>query len=227
MRNVYDFDCKEETSFWYVIKDEFIPLESFSKKNRGYINKAHKLLDISLISKEEMMDEGYDVYESAFTKYATKEGMATKEDFVNIISSSDENYDFWGCRVKETGKLIAFLIVHKCGNYVNYETSKANPDYLTHYYPFYGLYYERDKYYLVDKRMSFVLSGSRTITEHSNIQTFLIEKFGFRKAYCRLQLIYKWWFGIAVSMLYPFRSFIKHKKIMAILHMEAMARGEL
>lgn len=32
VRNIYDFDCGDETSFWYVIKDKFIPLELFSKK---------------------------------------------------------------------------------------------------------------------------------------------------------------------------------------------------
>lgn len=227
VRNVFDFDCGEETSFWYVIKDKFIPIESFTKKNRGYINKAHNLLNISLISKKEMLSDGYEVYESAFMKYGTNKGKMSKESFYQRIESTDDSYDFWGCRVKETGKLVAFLIAHRIGNYCEYETSKANPNYLPKYYPLYGLYFERDKYYLEEQNLKFVISGSRTITKHSNIQDFLIEKFGFRKAYCRLNLKYKWWFGIIVRILYPFRRFIKIAKVQSILNMEAMARNEI
>ena len=93
--------------------------------------------------------------------------------------------------------------------------------------PLYGLYFERDKYYLEEQNLEFVISGSRTITKHSNIQDFLIEKFGFRKAFCRLYLKYKWWFGIIVKILYPFRRFIKIAKVQSILNMEAMARNEI
>lgn len=174
-----------------------------------------------------MLSEGYEVYEATFLKYGINNGKMSKESFDKRIESTDDSYDFWGCRVKETGKLVAFLIAHKIGNCCEYQTSKANPIYLPKYYPLYGLYFERDKYYLKDNNFDFVISGSRTITKHSNIQDFLIEKFGFRKAYCCLNLTYKWWFGIIVKSLYPFRRFIKIAKVQAILNMEAMARNEI
>ena len=174
-----------------------------------------------------MLEEGYVVYKAAFLKYGSKEDMMSFADFCERIERTDDNYDCWGCRVKETGKVAAFLIAHKVGDYCEYETSKADPNYLPRYYPLYGLYYERDKYYLDEKGYKFVISGARSLTHHSNIQNFLIEKFGFRKAYCHIKITYKWWFGIVVKSLYPFRKFIPNAKVQAILNMEAMARNEI
>ena len=84
-----------------------------------------------------------------------------------------------------------------------------------------------NRYYLEEKGLKFVNDGARSITNHSNVQPFLIDTFNFRKAYCRLNIKYKWWFGIIVSILYPFRRFIKIAKVQAILNMEAMARNEI
>lgn len=84
-----------------------------------------------------------------------------------------------------------------------------------------------NRYYLEEKGLKFVNDGARSITNHSNVQPFLIDAFNFRKAYCRLNIKYKWWFGIIVKTLYPFRIFTKTPKVQAILNMEAMARNEI
>lgn len=75
--------------------------------------------------------------------------------------------------------------------------------------------------------MKYVCDGARSITEHSSIQPFLIDKFHFRKAYCQLEIVYKWYVGIIIVMLYLFRKLIKHLGVTALLNLEAMARGEL
>ena len=46
-----------------------------------------------------------------------------------------------------------------------------------------------NQYYLEEKKLKYVCDGSRTITEHSNIQEFLMHNFKFRKAYCRLSFV--------------------------------------
>lgn len=84
-----------------------------------------------------------------------------------------------------------------------------------------------NRYYLNERGVKYVCDGARSITEHSNIQPFLIDKFHFRKAYCQLEIVYKWYVGIIVVMLYPFRKLIKHPGVTALLNLEAMARGEL
>lgn len=104
---------------------------------------------------------------------------------------------------------------------------KANPAYLKNStYPYYGLIYEMNRYYLDELKLKYVNDGARSITEHSNIQPFLIEKFNFRKAYCKLQIEYQWWMKLGVNVLYPFRNIIPVRTVKAILNMEAMKRGE-
>ena len=83
-----------------------------------------------------------------------------------------------------------------------------------------------NQYYLQEKGFRYVTDGSRTITEHSQIQDFLIQNFNFRKAYCQLEVHYCWWMKIAVKILYPFRKIIPLPRVKAILNMEAMQRGE-
>ena len=83
-----------------------------------------------------------------------------------------------------------------------------------------------NEYYLQDKKFGFVVDGARSITEHSHIHEYLMQNFGFRKAFCQLAVYYPWWMKLAVKMLYPFRKIITIPKIKAILKMEAMQRGK-
>ena len=91
-------------------------------------------------------------------------------------------------------------------------------------YPYYGLFYSLNAYYLGEKHFQYVTDGARTITEHSNIQDFLIDNFHFRKAYCHLTIHYKWWMKLAVKFLYPFRKLITIPSVKAVLNMESMTR---
>ncbi len=75
--------------------------------------------------------------------------------------------------------------------------------------------------------MRYVYDGTRSITHHSNIQEFLLVKFKFRKAYCRLQIGYVWWLRIIVCLLYPFRRLISNNSVRAVLNQEAMRRNDM
>ena len=101
----------------------------------------------------------------------------------------------------------------------------VDPDAPGSTYPMYGLILELNRYYLEERKLKYVSDGARSITEHSNIQPFLEDKFRFRKAYCDLQVFYRPWIGMAVSMLFPFRRFIRQRKVTALLRQEAMARN--
>lgn len=225
VRNVYDFDCKKETSFWYVIKDSFGGMEELSSKMRNQVKKCFKTMRVEKITADYLMSNGYDVYVSATDSYKVKAVAPTKEEFENRIKSSSEN-EYWGVIDIETNKLVAFSMNKVTGDSCEYHTMKAIPKYQK-LYAYYGLIYEMNRYYLEECKVKYVNDGARSITNHSNIQPFLIEKFKFRKAYCHLSINYKWWLGMAVGMLYPFRKLIPLRQVKALLDMEAMARGEV
>ena len=228
VRNSYDFDAVGPTGFWYVIKDQFGGMAELSSRVRNKIRKSQKCFDIRKIDKEAMLQHAYVVHARACRHYKVKAHVVSEDDFRKRILSNGSNYEYFGAFDKSTGLMAAFSI-NACGSEsVDYETFKADPGYLTGgYYPFYGLLYEMNRYYLEEKKVKYVNDGARSITEHSNVQPFLIEQFKFRKAYCQMQLAYVGWLRIMVFLLYPFRSLIPSRAVQAILNQEAMRRGDM
>ncbi len=229
VRNCYDYDCSDDTAFWYVIKDSFGGMDELSSKVRNMVRRAEKMLDIRRIGKDCLLEQGYRVYCLACENYRVKSTIVGEDAFrERILAHADDQYEYWACFDKEQGNLVAYSINAVDSDWVNYETFKSDPKYLRGgYYPFYGLLYEMNRYYLEDRRMLYVYDGTRSITQHSNIQSFLIDKFRFRKAYCRLQIGYVWWMKLVVYMLYPFRRLISNNSVRAVLNQEAMRRNDM
>lgn len=229
LRNVYSWDCGHETSFWYVIKDSFVGMEELSSKMRNQVKKSLKTYDVYRVPASEMLRVGFPIFQAAVESYRVKASPITMESFRNRIQQSEitGNVDFWCVYEKKTHKVVALAIntLHK--DCCEYNTMKADPAYLRNStYPYYGLIYEMNRYYLQELCLKYVSDGARSITEHSGIQPFLIEKFHFRKAYCQLQIVYQWWMKIAVNILFPFRKLVPVQSVKAILNMEAMRRNK-
>ena len=227
IRNAYDFDKVNDGSFWYVIKDSFGGMEELSTNTRNQVRKCLKQCDIHQVTKDELLKKGYEVHSAAASGYKVKTHVPTTEEFRNGILKKNQEYEYWAAYIKDTDKMIAFSINRVHENCCEYSTMKAIPEMLRQYYPFYGLLYEMNRYYLEKRGLMYVNDGARSLTNHSNIQPFLIEKFKFRKAYGRMQVVYKPWVKIVVNMLYPFRSIIPNLKIRSFLNMEAIRRGDI
>lgn len=223
VRNSYNFDCKEETSFWYVIKDSFGGMEELSSKMRNQIKKCFKTMRVEKVSSEYLLQFGYDVFVAAADNYKVKSVPPTKEEFEERIKNAEEN-EYWVCFDIETDKIVAFSMNAVTSESCEYRTMKAIPEFQKKY-AYYGLIYEMNRYYLEERNLKYVNDGARSITNHSNIQPFLIDKFHFRKAYCNFSIYYKQPYSIAVKLLLPFRKWIKISKVRALLDMEAMARN--
>lgn len=207
------------------MKDSFGGMEELSTKMRNQVKKSLKQLDIKVLTKDEMLNYGYESYRSAAANYKVKTKIPSIEEYNRWVMNAADDIEFWGCFIKDTNILIAIAKNRVHEDYVEYQVMKANPDYQKLYYPFYGLIYEMNRYYLESQGKSYVNDGARSITAHSNIQPFLIEKFKFKKAYCELNVYYQWWLKPIVNILLPFRKYINHPKIIALLNMEAMRRG--
>ncbi len=225
VRNVYDFDARVETSFWYVIKDHFGGYEELSSNMRNQVRRCFKTMAVKQISSDYLLANGYSVYVHAFESYKVKSHIPSKWEFESRIKNAQEN-EFWGVFDLGTNKLVAFSMNFVTDESCEYRTMKAIPEYQKKY-AYYGLIFEMNKYYLEEKKLKYVNDGSRSITNHSNIQPFLIEKFNFRKAYCKLHIYYKWWIKLIIKIFYPLRPVILIRKLRYLLDMEAMARNQM
>lgn len=227
VRNTYNFDQEKESHFWYVIKDTFQGLDDFSSNERNKIRRAVKTLTFKKVSINLLKSEGWNILQATYEDYAVSDRTMDETVFLDYLSACEkQDFDFWGIFDQE--KLIGFCTVWLwTPDSCEYGLIGILPEYKhNNTYPYYGLFYKMNEYYLGEKKYRYVTDGARSITEHSHIQDFLIQNFGFRKAYCQLAVHYQWWMKIVVNLLYPFRKIITLPRIKAILNMEAMQRGE-
>ncbi len=225
VRNTYDFDCHEETSFWYVIKDRFGDMEELSPRVRNKVRHAQNSFNYRLIDQALLKENGYPIIAETYADYAVKDRTMNEEIFKNYLDQYE--FDYWGVFDRESVELVGFSCVRRWDDSCEYDLSGLRPRYKYNgSYPYYGLYHAMNQYYLQEQGFRYVSDGSRSITEHSHIHEFLTQNFNFRKAYCKLEVHYQWWMKIAVKMLYPFRKMIKNPNVKAVLMMEAMQHGE-
>lgn len=228
IRNTYDFDTKEKTSFWYIIKDKLEDISELPFSTRRNIRRSHKFYNFKKSERDFVRNNCYNIFLSRQKTYRIKNHIVTKEEFEQLIEEyENENViDYWVVEDKNTGETIGFSINRvKCCS-CDYDLMCCSPDSLrnrTH--PYYGLIYAMNQYYLEEKKLKYVCDGSRTITEHSNIQEFLMHNFKFRKAYCKLKVHYKWWLSAVIKVVFPFRNLIPLRNVRAILKMEEYSRN--
>lgn len=227
IRNTYDFDTKEETSFWFVIKDKLEDISELPFSARRNIRRALRFYNIRKINIDEFSEKAFPIIVSAQKSYKVKSHITSKQEFYRDIEEykKENNKEFWIVEKKHDGEAVAIAINTIKKDSCEYDTMRCKADALKdRSYPYYGLIYEMNLHYLGERKLRYINDGSRTVTEHSNIQDFLIHNFGFRKAYCRLKIHYKYWMYVVVKTLFHFGNIIPFKNIKAILKMERYSR---
>jgi len=196
---------RKDGKFWYVIKDEKEDINNYRSKIRNQIKKGLKNCKVEKVTKEYIAKYGYEVYKKAFKRYNTFLQPVSEENFSKGIFKSLDNIDFFGVFIGN--KLVAYSQNKIRNNICEYNTTKFDPDFLK-YRLSEALFFEMNKYYLNEKKFLYVSDGARSLSHETNIQKFLISKFKFRKAYCKLNVVYRKDIEILVNVLYPFRNFI-------------------
>lgn len=223
VRNTYDFDTKDDTSFWFIIKDKLEDISELPSSTRKKIRRAMKTYNFRIITLDELRNIAYEIVVSAESAYKNIMRHTTRECFESLIDEykNDGNKECWCVENKLSGEIVGFSVNTIKSDSCEYDNAKCKYESLhDSTYPYYGLFYSMNQYYLGDKKLKYVCDGSRTITEHSNIQDYLIYNFKFRKAYCKLKVHYKWWLGVVIKLLFPFRNIIPLRNVRAILKME-------
>lgn len=230
-----DFDCKDETGWWFVIKDGSSSLDELSKKMKNQVKKGLKLSLVKQVNAGLIAQNSYALYKTALQEYGGIVGIVSEEAYVSSILR-DNNFpdliEYFGVFCED--KLVGYSKNYIQGEVVSYAVIKFDPAYLSKYIS-YALIYEMNSYYLNERKMKFVYDGERSLLHESNFQDYLISKFKFRKAYCRLNVVYSRWFGLLIFALYPFKksivflSNVLHmpflRKIKAVLLQEELARN--
>lgn len=224
-----DFDCGYETSWWYVIKDTSFDISKLNSKRRYEINKGKKNFEVRRINALDYSDELLSVHISALSEWPEKyRPIVNKKAFKENLKGW-YNAIIYGGFDREDGRLCAYSYLTEYIEYVEFSVLRARPEsekkginaamvvaIVEDYNDKLG-----SKFYIND--------GARAIRHETAFQDYLEKYFGFRKAYCKLNIKYRPAFALLINALYPFRNHITDKssigsKMSAVLRMEELRR---
>lgn len=172
--------------------------------------------------------DSFSDYPEAYRPKLNKE--KSIEGFKRVANSPTQ--DFWICRNIESGKIIGHAICGKQGEMVHLTAVKIAPQFLGTEINA-ALAYRICEHYINDKGYAYVCDGERNIRHQTSYQDFLIRVLGFKRVYCKLNVIYHPWIKPVVATLYPLRKIIGKigernsfiYNIFCLLMQEQYARG--
>jgi hypothetical protein len=193
------------TEWWWVVVKSPVNLENLSSNTRSKIRRGLKSCQVKIITADWLSKNGYQCYQKAFIRYKNVQPF-NKKLFQKEIGTKKNNqyFEFFGVFFQK--KLIGYTENTIVNDMVFTSDFKYQPDYLK-YYPSYALTYTVLNYYLNEKKYKLVTNGTRSIAHDTKMQEFL-EKFNFKKEFCKLNVVYSPLFGLLVRAVYPFRGLI-------------------
>lgn len=202
-----EFDVNNVTEWWHIIKDDDCDIQKLSSNTRSKVRRGLKAFRCELVSREVILEEGFEVYKKASSRYETHEKCYSREEFLAAVKSLPTNTEFWGVRSQEAGQLVAFSENFVEDKTCFYNTIWFEPESLRKYSS-YALFFEMGTYYLESKGFDYVSDGARSLSHDTQIHDFLESKFGFRKAYSTLNVVYAPWLKALISVCYPLKNLI-------------------
>ncbi len=216
---VTDFDCGYETNWWYTIKDTPFDITELKSKRRYEINKGNKFFDVRIISSKEYAEEIYAAHIKSLNGYIKKRVPEHDAFIQSLINWSNATHlTLYGAFFKETQQLCGYALIAAQENTIHLSSHKTDPEYekfginaaIVHKIAEDNKQKLNNGFYLCD--------GSRPIRHRTAFPDYLEKYFGFRKAYCHLHIKYKFPFGLAVKMLYPFRKILQKLDKISVVH---------
>lgn len=225
-----NFNKSTSSEWWHIIKDTPETIENLNKKVRYTIKKGCANYRIVPCECSFIVNNGYTVYKNAFQRYKTFERVFSECEFKSNLLSLPKETEFWAVFEKNNNKLVAFSENLVRDNACFYVSMWYEPESLKNFAS-YALFHEMNKHYLNERKLAYVSDGARSISHQTGIHEFLISKFGFRKAYADLNVIYQPVLSLAISAIYPLHSLFKYgnwsifQKISIVLEQERIRRS--
>jgi hypothetical protein len=193
---------EEPTKFWFTCCSIY-EIDRLSANVRSQVRRGRRRCEVRRVAAEWVAENGYECYSSAFARY--KGGRPeSREDFeTRVGDDAGGPFEYWG--VFTEGKLAGYAKCVLSENHVATAVLKFNPLFMKLYAPR-ALLDGMLQVYVTEQHKT-VTNGFRSIAHDSNIQEFL-ERHGFCRAYCDLQVRYCPALGLSIGCLYPLRRLV-------------------
>lgn len=194
-----------------LVRDRVMGVDEYpKKKDRQQTRRSLRAYEFRRVDLIEMLRVGYGLSLEHWQRLPRNRRFvhATEADFTDFLHAQNaRGVEFWVGYSTETGEAAMWESVYIVGCMAVEEQERLSYRY-KQYYPTYGLNHVIANYYLKDRGLRYVVAGARTVTEHSNVQEFLLKKMGFRKAYCKLKVWFRFPVNLIVPCAYPFRKLL-------------------
>lgn len=211
IRNMYDFDCTEKTNYWCVILDKFYEIDELpSKSTRKNLRKSLSVYTYRLATKDEMIEYGYQIQCECDERFGIPPRYTNDEFRAFVERAFERHQEFWIGYHTESMEPAMWELISIRSDYVIENSERLSYKFIQHN-PTYGLNWTIAKYYLKEKVYKYIEAGEKSLSEHSNVQDFLIDKFCFRKAYCHLQVWVHPLLRTALFLAQPFKKLLSRK----------------
>lgn len=226
-----DFDCGYETNWWYVIKDDPFDVSKLKSKRRYVINQGIKNFEVKIINPIDYKKQLYEIQVAAFSVYPPKYRPHVDEKTFNQSIDNWNNAVVFGAFFRETGELCGYSLINEHADWAGFSVQKTNPAFEKYQINAALVYGILEKYNSKLGNNFYICDGEKNILHETAFQEYLEKYFSFRKAFCKLNLVYRKPIGVAVAVLMPFRRILNRldgilpiQKISAVLQMDSICK---
>lgn len=228
-----DFDCKYPNEWYFCIKDTPFDIQDLKSKQRYEITKGRKNFEIKEIAPEAYINEIFFIQKESFANYPKEYRPEIKyENIEREVKEEWKNKIVFAAFEKESNKMVSYCVFERHEDYIEWSVLKSIPQY-ERLKVNAAIICESLEYFNEDiKKGKYIHGGEKNISHQTNFQDYLEKLFGFRKAYCKLHIIYRPSVHLIVVFLYPFRKVLKKMKgrifhnINSVLYMEKIVREQ-
>ncbi|MBU5680968.1 hypothetical protein [Blautia sp. MSJ-9] len=173
-------------------------------KRRYEINKGKKNFEVKRINPSEYIEELYHVMICALESWPEKyRPNIQKNIFEKDIAKWERDIVYGGFN-RETNELCGFAYLKEYSRHLDFNVLRVKPEAERN-----GINAAMVAGILEDNRMKlekgiYINDGSRSIRHETAFQDYLEKYFGFRKAYCKLHILYRFPLNVMVKILFPF-----------------------
>ena len=202
-------------------------------KRRYEINKGKKNYTVKRINPDEYGQDILSVTKDAYRGWPEKyRPILEDKEFIASLSLWNDAY-VYGAFCKEDNSLCGYAMISDERDWLNFKILRSRPDHERNGINaalVYGILCDQEEKL---KKGLYICDGARNISHETAFQEYLVKYFEFRKAYCKLNVMYAPKIKVAVKLLYPLRKILSKldsiglmHKINAVLSMEELVRKE-
>lgn len=212
-----DWNCVNETNWWYVIRESPFNFSELSTSSRRNIRKALRNCRVEIIDPTQYGESLWRVYNETIRRYENFNFRITKIDFLNQLTNRIPEEEYWAGFDNTTGRMIGYAIFVVHSDWVMFHKSRYSTPYLKLRVSD-AINASALEYYLNKKGKRYVSDGMRSIQHKTNFQQYLMDHFGYKKVYCELHVRYKEWVKVLVRIVYPIRNFLRKLDWITYIH---------